>query len=78
MVLSQGLVLACIGVAVGLGLSWLASRALTGLIGFGGADTSLMMILGVAVGMILVTLLATYAPARRASLIDPMRALRDE
>ncbi len=78
MVLSQGLVLACIGVAIGLGLSWFAARGLAGLIDYGGAGTSLLTMLGVAVGMILVTGLATYAPARRASLIDPMRALRDE
>ena len=32
----------------------------------------------IALPLLLITLLATFEPARRASLVEPMRALRDE
>jgi ABC-type lipoprotein release transport system permease subunit len=32
----------------------------------------------IAIPLLLITVLATFAPARRASLVNPMGALRDE
>jgi macrolide transport system ATP-binding/permease protein len=79
MVLQQGLVLGSIGVVAGLILSFFACRALTSAIwiaSFSHLDYGVFP--AIAAPLLLVTLLATYAPARRASLIDPMRALREE
>jgi len=76
MVLRQGLVLSSIGAGVGLILSIFACRALTSALWIGQLNWALLPV--VAAPLVLVTLLAAYVPARRASLIDPMRALRDE
>ncbi|PWU12428.1 MAG: hypothetical protein C5B51_00610 [Terriglobia bacterium] len=79
MVLRQGLMLASIGVTAGLIVSFLACRALTSAVwiaSFGRANYGLFPL--IALPLLVVTLLATFAPARRASLIDPMRALREE
>jgi len=78
MVLKQGLVLGMFGVMAGLLLSFFA-RPIIGMMLNGGSmagDLGIASLGGVV--MLAVTLLATLAPARRASLIDPMRALRDE
>jgi predicted permease len=81
MVLKQGLILALIGIAIGVIGSVEANKVL-GLM-FGGStamstEEAVIIFLLMPLTLITVTLLATYAPARRASLIDPMRALRDE
>ena len=79
MVLQQGLVLGSIGVAAGLILSFFACRALTSAIwiaSFSHLDYGVFP--AIAAPLLVVTILATYGPARRASLIDPMRALREE
>jgi predicted permease len=78
MVLRQGLVLGSIGAGVGLILSLLACRALTSALWVISERVNYALLPEVAVPLLLVTLLAAYLPARRASLIDPMRALRDE
>jgi ABC-type antimicrobial peptide transport system permease subunit len=78
MVLRQGLVLGLTGAGVGLILSLLACRALTSALWVISERVNYALLPAVALPLLLVTLLAAYVPARRASLIDPMRALRDE
>jgi putative ABC transport system permease protein len=82
MVLKQGLVLAVSGIAIGVVGSVQAHKLLGFLFGGSTAMTTMeeavIIFLLIPLTLIMVTLLATYVPARRASLIDPMRALRDE
>ena len=78
MVLRQGLVLGSIGTGVGLILSVLACRGLTSGIWVLAGHMNYALLPAIAVPLLAITLLAAYVPARRASLIDPMRALRDE
>lgn len=78
MILWQGFKLGIAGVCVGILLGVLASRAMqaTMLLTFSGM--SILPFAVVSLLLIAITMAATYVPARRASLIDPMRALRDE
>ncbi|HEY1220337.1 MAG TPA: FtsX-like permease family protein, partial [Bryobacteraceae bacterium] len=79
MVLRQGLQLGAAGVAVGVVLSFFACRmvvSIFSIVRFNGLDPLIFAALPLL--LLLVMVLATWAPARRASLIDPMRALRDE
>jgi hypothetical protein len=79
MVLRQGLTLAGIGAAAGMILSFLAWRALTSALWVASfSHFNYVLFPAIAVPLLLVTLLASYEPARRASLIDPMRGLREE
>jgi putative ABC transport system permease protein len=79
MVLQQGLVLGSIGVAIGLILSLFACRSLMSAIWIASfSQLNYSILPAVAAPLLLVTLVTTYAPARRASLIDPMRTLREE
>jgi predicted permease len=78
MVLRQGLVLSLIGAGAGSILSFLACRALSSGLWILAGRTNYATLPAVALPLLLVTMLAAYVPARRASLIDPMRALRDE
>jgi len=68
-------VLVLLGVAVGLPASWLATRAIRGLL-FDVGSSDPVTYAGVLVVLAVVAVLAGYVPARRATRIDPAIALR--
>ena len=79
MVLGQGLKLGAAGVAAGLVASVIACRAMTSASWFLTFDrVNPLIFAATALLFLAVTTLAAWAPARRASRIDPVRALRDE
>jgi predicted permease len=77
LVLRQGVTMALVGVALGIG----AALALTGLMSsllYGVTARDPITFAAVPALLILVSLLASYIPARRATLVDPTQALRYE
>ena len=76
-ILLQTVRLAVVGLAVGVPLSWAAARAMRGLL-FGVPLTDPLTFGAVLVLLAAIAGLAGYAPARRASGMDPSSALRSE
>ena len=77
MVLRQGLALVLGGMLAGGAISFVVARMLTaGLIGLGTPNALTYVVVPLA--LVVVAMAACYLPARRASLIDPIRALRNE
>ncbi len=77
MILKQGLTLILTGVALGLAGAWASTRALESLL-FQVHSRDAATFGGACLVLILVGLLACYIPARRATKVDPMVALRHE
>jgi len=77
LVVMRGVVLGLIGVAVGVAAAFALTRLLTTLL-FEVTPTDATVFASVAVGSFLVTLLACSIPARRATKVDPLKALRYE
>jgi putative ABC transport system permease protein len=77
LIVAEGAGLALAGVAVGLGVSFLAGRAMQGLL-FQVQPRDPVVFAVVGTVLVVVALLATYLPAHRAALIDPVKALRSE
>jgi predicted permease len=75
LMLRDGLRLTALGVAVGLPLAYLVSRAIRSLL-FGTGPADPLTFGGVAVLLLAVAAVASYLPARRATRVDPLVALR--
>ena len=76
MILLEGLRVVGIGLVVGLILAVLLARASTSLL-FGVTASDPSTFLGVAALIVLVTLLAAWAPAARAMRVNPTEAIRE-
>ena len=77
LVLNHGLKLTLIGAAIGLVGAYLVTRAITSVL-YGVSATDPLTFISVSVLLIGVALLACYVPARRATKVDPLIALRNE
>ena len=77
MILKQGLTLSLIGIAAGVFGAIAFARAMSGLL-YGVTATDPLTFVVVAASLCLVALAACYFPARRATKIDPMAALRHD
>jgi len=77
LVVGRGLATSVIGAALGLAAALMLTRGLSGML-FGVTATDPLVFAGVPLVLIAVSLLANYLPARKATRIDPLVALRYE
>ena len=75
LILRQGLLLTGIGIAIGLAGALALTRVLSGLL-FGVGSTDPATFAAIVALLTLVSLIACYLPARRATRLDPLSALR--
>jgi len=77
LVVGHGLLLAVMGIAIGLAAAFALTRFLSSML-YGVSATDTLTFVGVPIVLIMVTLFASYIPARRATRVNPTVALRYE
>lgn len=77
LIVGDGMKLAAIGTVIGLAVAVILTRVL-GSVVFGVSTTDTLAFAAVAMGALVVALIACYIPARRATKVDPLVALRRE
>ena len=77
LVMREVLILVAVGIAIGVPAALLSSRLVASML-FGLRATDAASLLAAVAVMLLIAALAGYLPARRASRVDPMVALRYE
>ena len=77
LVMRNGMILALTGVAIGLAGSLILTQLIESLL-FGVSASDVTTLTSVSALMIVVSLLATYIPARRATRVDPLVAFKYE
>jgi putative ABC transport system permease protein len=77
LVLTQGVSLVSAGIVLGLGAAFGITRLLASLL-FGVSTADPLTFIGTSVILLVVAMLASYIPARRATKVDPIIALRYE
>jgi putative ABC transport system permease protein len=77
LVFRNGIALTSIGVAIGITLAFALTRLMSSFL-FGVTPTDAMTFAIVSAGLVVVALAACYIPARRATKVDPLVALRCE
>jgi putative ABC transport system permease protein len=77
LILRQGMALTFLGVGLGLGGAWALTRLIKGML-FGVSETDPATFVFIALLMTGVAWLACWIPARRATKVDPLEALRQE
>jgi putative ABC transport system permease protein len=77
MILAQGTALAGMGLVIGIAVSFVVTRLMASLL-YGVSASDPLAFLAGAIVLLLVALVACYIPARRATRVDPLVALRYE
>jgi putative ABC transport system permease protein len=77
LILLQGARIGALGLVVGIAVAYLATRLMSGML-FGVDPHDPVIFVAVAASLIVVVMLASYVPARRATRVDPLVALRHE